>query len=706
MSNHSDFWYKDYDIEWDFSDESDMVDVSSSETESTADLIRLSSARRAISNYVTILTGKSIPVMFNDNNVSCTDGEVVYIGSDVHEKKNFDVAVGLALHEASHIVYSDMELYKNLNVNVPRSIYNLTEPLNISKQEVAEFCKMIFNYVEDRYIDYCIYKSAPGYRGYYESLYDKYFNSKVIDDGLKSQLYRTPALESYSYRIINLTNTNTDLNALPGLYDVAKLIDLTNIARLNTANSRYELSFKIAEIVFSNITESSKKPVQQTTTSGFGDGSDEGSEEESQDGDSNTNVGGSQVSNDTGSTSTSLDDILGGDVTSVKPESDTTKEIGNDPKVSKTKQGKIAKAFSKQKDFLDGKISKKKVTKKEKTLLDVLEKSQVEVTDVAQDYIRNYGGVGAIECIFVKNLTRELMDSSEFVLKKIKPHDYYSRKEVDSRALYNEDVAKYVNMGIVMGVKLAKRIQFRNEVNVDKFSRRQIGKIDKRILHELGADVENIFYTTAVHKYKKMNFHISLDGSSSMCGNKWLNTIKLCTTIAKAASMLDNINVTISIRSTYGKNPYVVIAYDSRKDKFSKIKNLFPYIVPSGSTPEGLCYEAIMKHVTKCDVESENYFINISDGEPCFMIATTNGSYSYSGSAAAQHTRKQVSKITSSGYKVISYFITEYDNNSYGNVHRDNFKIMYGKDSSFINFNNLNQIVSTLNKKMLESVDV
>ena len=204
MSNYSDFWLKDYDIDWDFSDDSDMVDVSSSDTQATADLIRLSSARRAISNYVTILTGKSIPVMFNDRNVSCTDGEVVYIGSDVNEKNNFDVAVGLALHEASHIVYSNMELYKELYSNVPRSIYNITEPLNISKEEVADFCKMAFNYIEDRFIDYCIYKSAPGYRGYYQSLYDKYFNSKVIDDGLKSKLYRTPTTESYSYRIINL----------------------------------------------------------------------------------------------------------------------------------------------------------------------------------------------------------------------------------------------------------------------------------------------------------------------------------------------------------------------------------------------------------------------------------------------------------------------------------------------------------------------
>ncbi len=123
MSNYSDFWLEDYDIDWDFSDESDSVDVSASSTAETARLIRLSAARRAIANYVTILTGKQVPVMFNDKNMSCTDGEVVYIGSDVNEKDKFDVAVGLALHEASHIVYSNMDLYKNLWQNVPRSIY-------------------------------------------------------------------------------------------------------------------------------------------------------------------------------------------------------------------------------------------------------------------------------------------------------------------------------------------------------------------------------------------------------------------------------------------------------------------------------------------------------------------------------------------------------------------------------------------------------
>ena len=699
MSNYSDFWLEDYDLDWDFSDDSDMVDISSSSSEETAKLIRLSSARRAIANYVTILTNKQIPVMFNDKNVSCTDGSVVYIGSDVNEKNKFDVAVGLALHEASHIIYSDMNLYKNLWQNVPREIYDLTEPLNIAKNDVAEFCKMIFNYIEDRYIDYMVYKAAPGYRGYYQTLYDTYFHSKVIDDGLSSDLYRTPSIESYSYRIINLTNPNTELKALPGLYDVAKILDLSNIDRLDTPLLRYELTFKIAEIVFKNITIVDKTNTTQMTTDG-----DNASSGEPSDGSGNA-TGSTNEANSSSSTQITgnVDDVIGGNTTSVNPDPvvDPNQNIGKDENISKTKLNKIMKSFSKQKDFLSGNISKKKVSKKEKNILDALEKSQVQLTDVATDYVRNYGGTGAVECIVVKNLTRDLIFSDSFPLKNMgyKGNSYAPQVEI----VPDPNIAKHIDMGICMGVKLAKRIQFRNEVNVDKFSRRQTGKIDKRILHEIGSDVENIFYTIAVHKYKSMNLHISLDASSSMSGKKWLNTIKMCATIAKAASLLDNINVSISIRSTLDKNPFVVMAYDSRKDKFNKIRNLFPYINVHGTTPEGLSFEAIMRHLPKCNFGDENYFINISDGEPCFNIRTETTCLSYSGTPAAQHTRKQVQKIREAGYKVISYYVTEYPNDT---MHRDNFKIMYGEDSNFISFDNLTQIVKTLNKKMVDSVDV
>ena len=42
---------------------------------------------------------------------------------------------------------------------------------------------------------------------------------------------------------------------------------------------------------------------------------------------------------------------------------------------------------------------------------------------------------------------------------------------------------------------------------------------------------------------------------------------------------------------TGGDNPLVLVGYDSRVDKFQKVKKMFPHIYPGGTTPEGLCFE-------------------------------------------------------------------------------------------------------------------
>jgi len=705
---YSDFWINDYEMEWDFSDDSENLDLSNAQTEKTANLIRLAAARRAISNYVSILTNKTIPVMFNDQNVNMTDGKTVYIGADVNEKSNFDVAVGLALHEGSHICYSDFDLYKTLWQKIPREIYEYAAKLNISKEEVSNVCKTIFNIIEDRYIDYTVYKNAPGYRGYYEALYDKYFNSSVIDDGLKSELYRKLNIESYLYRIINITNKHTDLDALPGLYDIAKTLNLSNITRLKTGMDRLDCTFEIASILFKKITEVEVRTKIQVQTDMFCSDGDEIASVPAPGGSkSQTKVKSSEKTDekdDEKSNNMDIDDILGGDTTGVETvESATSKnDIGDDPKVTQTKKQKIAKAFQKQKDFLSGKLKKKKVSKKDSQILATLERNQIELIDVGSDYVVSQNCVGAIECILVKNFTRELAMSEEFPLGPAR--SFYGYNNINSIPAV-ADLQRVIDRGIILGNKIGKRLQFRNEINIEKFSRRETGKLDKRIIHELGFDAENIFYTTATTKYKKMNFHISVDASSSMRGHKWNKTMLLCTAIAKAASMLENIHVTISFRATMDKMPYVVMAYDSKKDKIIKIKSLFAFIHPQGLTPEGLSFEAILREIPQSDTNSESYFINISDGEPCFSFSgeSVDSTVGYSGIAAALHTRKQVNKIRALNYNVLSYFVSEYANNE---ASINLFKTMYGKDSVFINVENLNQIVNTLNKKMLESIDV
>ena len=159
------------------------------------DVVALASYKRAIGNFVNIVTGENIPVSFNNNDESFTDGKKVVIGSNLNEK-NFDVAVGLALHEGTHIIESDFNLLKNLEMNIPEEIFVLAENKNISRNNVVQMIKGILNYVEDRRIDNKTFKSSPGYKGYYHSMYNKYFYSKSVDKGLLSSEYRIENIDS------------------------------------------------------------------------------------------------------------------------------------------------------------------------------------------------------------------------------------------------------------------------------------------------------------------------------------------------------------------------------------------------------------------------------------------------------------------------------------------------------------------------------
>ena len=662
MSNYSDYWLDDDDLYQDNIDESSSINFN---------LIKLALARRAVSNFVNILTGKSIPVYFtSDGNDNCTDGKTVYLSADILDKSDFDPAVGLALHEGSHVVLSDFDLVKSIWTKVDRSLYDLAQPLQVSKDEVAVLVKNCLNYVEDRYIDWYVYNNAPGYRGYYLALYEKFFDSPKIKVMLKSNLYRVPSIESYETRMINFTNEHTDLDALPGLREIAKVINLSNIQRLSTPKDRLNVAMEVAKIILSNITEHKK------------------SKNELSDG-----------------TVESVDDILGGK----KAESSSTDDVKNDtsfdPEVSDSKNKQIKKAIQKQKDFLSGNIKKKRVSKKEKKILDAIEQSGMTLVKSGSDYIKS-DGYYSVDTILVTKLTKELIETDVFPLKYVMYNHYTGR--YDSIAVINQDNQKAVNAGLVMGAALGRKLQIRNEVNNTKYMRKPVGKIDRRILSELSFDNENVFHTIDVSKYKHSYIHISVDASSSMRGDKWTKTITSVVAICKAASMIDNLRVTVSFRTTFNSsngncssNPYVIIGYDSAVDKISKIKSLFPYLYPNGSTPEGLSYEAIMKHLPETSTDSDYYFLNFSDGEPAMNYTTQSGDrISYSQESAAIHTKKQVTKIKSQGYSVLSYFIK---NNEYINPNSvELFKKMYGTNASFINPSNILQVAKTMNRMFLE----
>ena len=119
--------------------------------------------------------------------------------------------------------------------------------------------KDLLNYVEDRRIDYFVFTNSPGYKGYYHSLYDKYFHAKVIDKALTSDEYTSLDYDSYIFRIINLTNKNSDLSALPGLVDIRKVI-FSNVKNLQSTEEAFSIALKVFDIILNNIDVNTENP--------------------------------------------------------------------------------------------------------------------------------------------------------------------------------------------------------------------------------------------------------------------------------------------------------------------------------------------------------------------------------------------------------------------------------------------------------------
>ena len=223
--------------------------------------------------------------------------------------------------------------------------------------------------------------------------------------------------------------------------------------------------------------------------------------------------------------------------------------------------------------------------------------------------------------------------------------------------------------------------------------------MDKRLIAELGFGNSNVFSQTFVDRYNKAYLHISVDASSSMSGKKWNKAMTSAVAMIKACDMAGNIDGVLSIRATHGRGntdvPLIMVVYDSRTDKLVKVKKMFNSLRASGTTPEGLCFEAIMKDLIPGNSNQDSYFINYSDGQPYYG----NGDISYCGESACKHTNKMVNEMKKRGMKVMSYFISgEY---SYEGDNKS-FKTMYGKDASFVNTTNMMDVAKTMNGKFLE----
>ena len=248
---------------------------------------RLAAIRRAIGNFVSILSGKNVPVEFSSGKDSYTTGDRVVISADDDPTK-FDVMVGLALHEGSHVLLSDFSFLRAIDDSVRQMVARKNQPrtwgtpsnsiplsptedvLNtiihpalskvlgpcpngalmyssteeyygheywVKAIQMLDDLQFLMNVLEDRRIDQYVYRNAGGYRPYYLALYNRYFFTGEAGKNLRfNPKWREVTVENYLNRILYSFHPAAKADALPGLEAIYKRLDLPNISRVAPEN--------------------------------------------------------------------------------------------------------------------------------------------------------------------------------------------------------------------------------------------------------------------------------------------------------------------------------------------------------------------------------------------------------------------------------------------------------------------------------------
>ncbi len=679
---NSSFWMDD-----------DFLDDDKSKDTSKVDYVRLAGYKRAIGNFVRIVTGKDdIPVIYSSGNDSYTDGKKVVISSKLDENE-FDSTVGLALHEGSHIALTDFKGMTNiLAAHGPRMTELQEWHKNMFNEDESQYAialkvKDLVNIIEDRRIDRFVYDSAPGYQGYYKSLYDKYFNAKEIDQALLDGTKTEESWDDYIFHICNFANPNRQLNALLALRAIWNMISIPTINRLKTTTEVAQLAIDVYKTIMNQLGGSGVGPKdgeqaeEQEESQG---GAGQGEQDIDQDGESSDDQNGMDPNLD----------IQGQASDSSNGPAKDSKQLAQEAKDRKTKHA-LDKAIQKQKDFLNNNIKKKKLSKTDANKINAASESNMSYEQVGGDIPNDTGNTMVkgqnTNCMVVKGITNSLIESGLLAGHAQDPAQ-------TKKWMVNYGREDYIAQGITLGTLLGKRLKTRDEERNIRNTRMETGRIDRRLIAELGFGNDRVFAQTIHQTVTPSMVHISLDASGSMGGTKWAAAMKTAVAIAKAASMVSSLDCIISARGSYGswerQSPLMWVVYDSRVDKFSVIRDKIYAVQPAGSTPEGLCYQAVMKDIVKSSNGKETFFINICDGEPGYSDQNMN----YGGEYALQHTAHQVKKMHQAGIKTLSYFVCEDSESSYIGRAKDNFRRMYGSNSEFIDTSNLTQLSQSLNK--------
>jgi hypothetical protein len=480
------------------------------------------------------------------------------------------------------------------------------------------------------------------------------------------------------------------------------MLDLTNITRLTDFQDRLDLSVWLYNEIEKYVDATKEYQQQLQNQMGNGGAGGDNNEEEmmkslnelleqmaDQDEQKSDGDGSGNEQEDNGGDS-GEGKFTASNGVNIQEEIEGTNALDLD-KLSDKAKSQLKKLIEQQREFIKGQPRKGKLSKADQQKVDAWAEVDMEKKTVGAN---SEFGVKGVPLYIINDITNSFIENLGNTYGLSNWNGTYTQNRI--------------NDAIGRGKLLAKKLQLRNEERVLKTSRLDSGKIDKRLLHEIGFDNFDIFSKVNINAYKPSYIHISIDQSGSMQGSKFDSAMEFAAMFATASKYIKNIHLVISMRSTFdgtGKNtwsrfntqnvPYLMYIFDSKKHSIQHIRNVFPKLRANNLTPEGLCFDGIMKDTIQKSSNTEAYFINICDGEPYMIYSAGNGSFDYQGDKARQHSKKQMQRMEQNGIKFITYFI--------GSRHDfDSVEKCYGKNSVHLQrADEIGVITKTMNKRLL-----
>lgn len=612
--------------------------------------------KQIISNFIQIITeNPNIQVQYATvNSLYASDGRATFdnngrpaiLINPVTHEQDFDVVTGLALHEASHIKETDYSV---------RTTFD--QKLDARDKELTFYLE---NWIEDRRIDGLMKSKFPGYKGYYGALYRRYFTDPTLADELNN--LSDPTIKNYFAQIIGGLLNPKFKSKLPRFNEILDILSPQNIAVLqNTTDSMLlaiETFRKIKEIV--NEPESTKTEDSQTD-SGEDNRSDDSKPQNSDNSKSkknaDQNINGPK--NDSEKSEADSEPAENSDTSDGKD--DSTEESGNENDTNGDQTGTEESAIdSKELDDAKQKAADRRNGKfetedrpnsefspnlefpKELSTSAVEQLNKVvkfldskEITSVDSD---TNDAIQILESIEIKDdkTTRFRFISipnqslNLFLSKSTLPGEF---SLMDAKTVVGR---RKITDAIKKGTALAAKLKIQSETRDLKTINLKQGRLNKRALFK-GEFNESIFQNLSVSIPSNKLIHIDVDGSSSMNGQKWINAISLSISIAKACSLIKNLDCEIWIRYSHtvlnlggrssGLHSLILEVYNSKKGHTLETNRLrfFSILYPTGSTPEGEAYRAAhnLGILPISTPKSQAYFITISDGEPNYPHVVT-----------------------------------------------------------------------------------